>query len=56
MSNIENELIKELSRFREIGHNSDNLNEAVMIGGGSGFVNNQDETDTLKKFKKMFDK
>jgi len=52
MSNIENELIKELYRFKEIGHNSDNLNEQTMIGGGSGFEKPQGGSDILKKFTK----
>ena len=53
MTNIENELIKELYRFKEIGHNSDNLNEQVIgIGGGSGFETPQGASDSLKKFTK----
>ena len=51
MDNIEKELLKELSRFREIGHNSNNLNEQ-MIGGGSGFEKPQGGSDILKKFTK----
>ena len=54
MANIEKELLKELHRFREIGYNLDNLNEQQMIGGGSGFIDDQGEggSDSLQKFNK----
>ena len=55
MGNIEKELLEELNRFKEIGRNSENLNEQSMmvgLGGGSGFVKNQGGSDTLTKFKK----
>jgi chromosome segregation ATPase len=55
MGNIEKELLEELNRFKEIGRNSENLNEQsimVGIGGGSGFVKNQGVSDTLNKFNK----
>tara|TARA_R110002167_G_scaffold179708_1_gene379461 strand:- start:77 stop:796 length:720 start_codon:yes stop_codon:yes gene_type:complete len=54
MGNIERELIKELNRFKEIGRNSENLDEQ-MIGGGSGFIENQGGSDLLKKYKKRQD-
>jgi len=55
MDNIEKELLKELNRFKEIGRNSENLDEQSMmvgLGGGSGFVQNQGGSDTLNKFTK----
>jgi hypothetical protein len=54
MGNIEKELLEELNRFKEIGRNSENLDEqsiTVGLGGGSGFVKNQGVSDTLTKFK-----
>ena len=51
MDNIKEELLKELLRFKEIGHNSNNLTES-MIGSGSGFLDNQGESDRLKEFTK----
>ena len=52
MGNIEKELLKELNRFKEIGRNSENLDEQVVgIGGGSGFVQDQGGSDLLKKYK-----
>ena len=51
MDNIEKALIKELNRFKEIGRNSENLDEQ-MLGVGSGFMQNQGGSDTLDKFKK----
>lgn len=50
MDNIKEELLKELNRFKEIGRNSENLTEQQMIGGGSGFIGQQGDSDTLKKF------
>tara|TARA_R110001592_G_scaffold2527_2_gene14786 strand:- start:373 stop:1113 length:741 start_codon:yes stop_codon:yes gene_type:complete len=56
MGNIERELIKELNRFKEIGRNSENLDEQVVgIGGGSGFIQDQGGSDLLKKYKKRQD-
>ena len=53
MINIEKELIKELHRFKEIGRNSENLNEQMVgLGGGSGFDTPQGGSDLLKKFEK----
>lgn len=53
MDNIENGVLKELNRFKEIGRNSENLDEQVIgIGGGSGFIQDQGGSDTLEKFKK----
>ena len=54
MGNIESKLIKELNRFKEIGRNSENLDEQTMVGlgTGSGFVKNQGGSDTLNKFNK----
>ena len=49
MDNIKEELLKELLRFKEIGRNSDNLTEQ-LIGGGSGFVDDQGQSNTLTKF------
>jgi len=51
MANIEKELLKELNRFKQIGRNSENLDEQ-MLGAGSGFMQNQGGSDTLDKFKK----
>jgi len=48
---LEKKLLKELSRFKEIGRNSDNLDEQT-IGGGSGFERNQESSALLQKFKK----
>jgi len=50
MDNIKEELLKELNRFKQIGRNSNNLTEQ-MIGAGSGFVENQGNSDTLTKFE-----
>lgn len=50
MGNIKEEILKELNRFKEIGRNSDNLTEQ-MIGGGSGFIDTQGGSDSLKKFQ-----
>ena len=55
MDNIERVLIKELNRFKEIGRNSENLDEQSMmvgLGGGSGFIQDQGDSDQLKKYKK----
>jgi hypothetical protein len=54
MDNIEKELLKELNRFKQIGRNSENLDEQSMvgIGTGSGFVQSQGATNTLNKFIK----
>ena len=54
MGNIEKELLEELNRFKEIGRNSENLDEQSMmvgLGGGSGFVKNQGGSNTLTKFE-----
>jgi len=51
MGNIEKTLLKELNRFKQIGRNSENLDEQ-MLGAGSGFMQNQGGSDTLDKFKK----
>ena len=48
---LEKKLLKELSRFKEIGRNSSNLDEQ-LIGGGSGFEKSQGASDLLNKFKK----
>tara|TARA_R110000824_G_scaffold6818_1_gene31436 strand:- start:911 stop:1669 length:759 start_codon:yes stop_codon:yes gene_type:complete len=48
---LEKKLLKELSRFKEIGHNSNNLDEQ-FLGGGSGFKKTQGASDLLNKFKK----
>jgi len=48
---LEKKLLKELSRFKEIGRNSSNLDEQ-LIGGGSGFEESQGTSDLLNKFKK----
>ena len=48
---LEKKLLKELSRFKEIGRNSSNLDEQ-LIGGGSGFEESQGASDLLNKFKK----
>ena len=54
MDNIKEALLKELNRFKEIGRNSENLDEQSMvgIGTGSGFVQSQGATNTLNKFIK----
>jgi|TARA_R110000744_G_scaffold143205_4_gene255049 hypothetical protein len=51
---LEKKLLKELSRFKEIGRNSSNLDEQI-IGSGSGFDEQQGESDLLMKFKKRQD-
>ena len=55
---IEKSILKELSRFNEINHNMDNLNEQKinslgdgMADVGSGFEHQQGSSDRLKKFK-----
>jgi len=53
MDNLEKKLLKELTRFNQIGYNSQNLEEQ-MIGGvdnGSGFMNKVGESERLKKFE-----
>ena len=51
MGNIEKALLKELSRFKEIGYNIENLEEQ-FIGGGSGFEETQGASNLLNKFTK----
>ena len=55
---IEKSILQELSRFSEINHNMDNLNEQKinsvgdgMADTGSGFEHQQGSSDRLKKFK-----
>jgi|TARA_R110002020_G_scaffold383747_1_gene594404 hypothetical protein len=52
MANLEEKLLKEIRRFNQIGYNSINLEEQMLgLGGGSGFKNNQGDSDRLKKFQ-----
>jgi len=57
MDNLEKALLKQLSRFKEIGHNINNLDEQIVggVGGGSGFETQQGGSDRLEKFKKQQD-
>ena len=59
---IEKSILQELSRFSEINHNMDNLNEQKinsvgdgMADTGSGFEHQQGSSDRLKKFKTQQD-
>jgi len=50
-NNVKEELLRELNRFKEIGHNSDNLTEQNMaVNNGSGFLDSQGESDRLKEY------
>ncbi len=52
MANIEKSLQEELKRFNQIGYNATNLEEQMLgsVGGGSGFMSKQGESERLKKF------
>ena len=49
---LEKRLLKELYRFKEINHNTENLDEQMLgnLGMSSGFIAKQGNSDTLKKF------
>ena len=52
-SNIKEELLRELTRFKEIGRNSNNLTEQNMaVNNSSGFLDAQGESDRLKDYVK----
>ena len=53
MDNLEKSLNEELKRFNQIGYNSINLEEQMLgsVGGGSGFMAKQGESDRVKKFE-----
>jgi len=51
-NNTENKILKELSRFNQIGYNSNNLQEQMLgTASGSGFMQTQGESERLKKFQ-----
>ena len=54
MGNIDKELLKELNRIKQIGRNSENLDEQTMVGlgTGSGFIKNQGDSERLEMFNK----
>jgi len=53
MDNLEKSLNEELKRFNQIGYNSINLEEQMLgsVGGGSGFMTKQGDSERLKKFE-----
>ena len=53
MDNLEKSLNEELKRFNQIGYNSINLEEQMLgsVGGGSGFMAKQGDSERLKKFE-----
>jgi|TARA_R110000744_G_scaffold375995_2_gene489916 hypothetical protein len=57
MDNLEKALLKQLSRFKEIGHNINNLDEQIVggVGSGSGFKDQQGSSERLERFKKQQD-
>ena len=48
---LEKKLLEELSRFKQIRYNTENLDEQnIANNNGSGFLKNQGESDALQKF------